>query len=79
MAREMMYGEAIGTAMTEEMQRDASVVFYGQNHGHDRARSHAEKVRQEARSHRAHFGDRRDGHCRRARRSQGFVPSLNYG
>ncbi len=27
MAREMMYGEAIGAAMTEEMQRDASVVF----------------------------------------------------
>ncbi len=27
----MMYGEAIGTAMTEEMQRDSSVVLYGQN------------------------------------------------
>src|SRR5713101_2413084 len=31
MAREMIYGEAIGTAMTEEMQRDSSVVLYGQN------------------------------------------------
>lgn len=31
MAREMMYGEAIGTAMTEEMQRDESAVLYGQN------------------------------------------------
>ena len=31
MAREMMYGEAIGTAMTEEMERDPSVVLYGQN------------------------------------------------
>jgi pyruvate dehydrogenase E1 component beta subunit len=31
MAREMMYGEAIGTAITEEMQRDRSVVLYGQN------------------------------------------------
>src|SRR5712691_6636358 len=31
MAREMMYGEAIATAMTEEMQRDPNVVLYGQN------------------------------------------------
>ncbi len=31
MAREMMYGEAIGAAMTEEMQRDSNVVLYGQN------------------------------------------------
>lgn len=31
MAREMMYGEAISTAIIEEMQRDSSVVFYGQN------------------------------------------------
>jgi pyruvate/2-oxoglutarate/acetoin dehydrogenase E1 component len=31
MAREMMYGEAIGAAITEEMERDPSVVFYGQN------------------------------------------------
>jgi pyruvate dehydrogenase E1 component beta subunit len=31
MAREMMYGEAIATAITEEMERDASVVLYGQN------------------------------------------------
>ena len=31
MAREMMYGEAIATAITEEMERDSSVVFYGQN------------------------------------------------
>jgi pyruvate/2-oxoglutarate/acetoin dehydrogenase E1 component len=31
MAREMMYGEAIATAITEEMQRDSSVVLYGQN------------------------------------------------
>jgi pyruvate/2-oxoglutarate/acetoin dehydrogenase E1 component len=31
MAREMMYGEAIATAMTEEMQRDSSVILYGQN------------------------------------------------
>ena len=31
MVREMMYGEAIGAAMTEEMERDASVVLYGQN------------------------------------------------
>jgi acetoin:2,6-dichlorophenolindophenol oxidoreductase subunit beta len=31
MAREMMFGEAIAVAITEEMQRDASVVFYGQN------------------------------------------------
>jgi pyruvate dehydrogenase E1 component beta subunit len=31
MAREMMYGEAIASAIMEEMERDASVVFYGQN------------------------------------------------
>ena len=31
MAREMMYGEAIGTAIAEEMQRDESVVLFGQN------------------------------------------------
>src|SRR6266571_6069385 len=31
MAREMMYGEAMATAITEEMERDSSVVFYGQN------------------------------------------------
>src|SRR5215831_2861218 len=31
MAREMMYGEAIGAAIMEEMERDPSVVFYGQN------------------------------------------------
>src|SRR2546430_13053027 len=31
MAHEMMYGEAIGAAMTEEMQRDSNVVLYGQN------------------------------------------------
>ena len=31
MAREMMYGEAIAAAIMEEMERDANVVFYGQN------------------------------------------------
>ncbi len=31
MGREMMFGEAIAVAITEEMQRDPSVVFYGQN------------------------------------------------
>lgn len=31
MAREMMFGEAIAVAITEEMQRDPNVVFYGQN------------------------------------------------
>jgi pyruvate dehydrogenase E1 component beta subunit len=31
MAREMMYGEAIATAMIEEMQRDPNVILYGQN------------------------------------------------
>lgn len=31
MAREMMYGEAIAAAIAEEMDRDSSVVFYGQN------------------------------------------------
>jgi pyruvate/2-oxoglutarate/acetoin dehydrogenase E1 component len=31
MAREMMFGEAIAVAITEEMQRDSNVVFYGQN------------------------------------------------
>ncbi len=50
MAREMMFGEAIATAIMEEMQRDSNVVFYGQNmamterdpyvkkFGHDRVR-----------------------------------------
>ncbi len=33
MAREMMYGEAIATAIMEEMQRDPDVVLYGQNLG----------------------------------------------
>jgi pyruvate/2-oxoglutarate/acetoin dehydrogenase E1 component len=33
MAREMMYGEAIATAIMEEMQRDPTVIFYGQNLG----------------------------------------------
>jgi pyruvate/2-oxoglutarate/acetoin dehydrogenase E1 component len=31
MAREMMYAEAIAAAITEEMQRDPDVIFYGQN------------------------------------------------
>ncbi len=31
MPEEMMYGEAMAVAITEEMQRDADVVFYGQN------------------------------------------------
>ena len=31
MPHEMMYGEAIAAAMMEEMERDTSVVFYGQN------------------------------------------------
>ena len=31
MAKEMMYGEAMAAAIIEEMQRDADVVFYGQN------------------------------------------------
>ena len=31
MARDMMYGEAIAAAIAEEMERDSSVVFYGQN------------------------------------------------
>lgn len=31
MARTMMYGEAMATAIIEEMQRDADVIFYGQN------------------------------------------------
>ena len=31
MAREMMYGDAIASAIAEEMRRDADVVFYGQN------------------------------------------------
>ena len=33
MPKEMMYGEAIATAIIEEMQRDSSVIFYGQNMG----------------------------------------------
>ena len=31
MPREMMYGEAMAEAIAEEMQRDADVIFYGQN------------------------------------------------
>ena len=31
MAREMMFAEAMAAAIMEEMQRDADVVFYGQN------------------------------------------------
>ncbi len=31
MAREMMFAEAIATAITEEMERDSDVIFYGQN------------------------------------------------
>ena len=31
MAKETMYGEAIATAIIEEMQHDSDVVFYGQN------------------------------------------------
>jgi pyruvate/2-oxoglutarate/acetoin dehydrogenase E1 component len=31
MPREMMFAEGIAVAITEEMQRDANVVFYGQN------------------------------------------------
>ncbi len=33
MPREMMYAEAMATAITEEMQRDSNVIFYGQNLG----------------------------------------------
>ncbi|MBZ5700912.1 MAG: alpha-ketoacid dehydrogenase subunit beta [Acidobacteriia bacterium] len=33
MPREMMYGEAIATAIVEEMKRDGDVIFYGQNLG----------------------------------------------
>jgi len=29
----MMYGEAVATAIIEEMQRDPNVIFYGQNMG----------------------------------------------
>jgi pyruvate/2-oxoglutarate/acetoin dehydrogenase E1 component len=31
MGREMMYADAIAAAITEEMQRDENVIFYGQN------------------------------------------------
>ena len=31
MAREMMFAEAMGAAIMEEMQRDPDVIFYGQN------------------------------------------------
>ncbi|HUI75649.1 MAG TPA: hypothetical protein VLX32_11920, partial [Candidatus Acidoferrum sp.] len=31
MAREMMFAEAIATAIGEEMARDSSVIYYGQN------------------------------------------------
>ncbi len=31
MARDVMYGDAITQAIVEEMQRDADIVFYGQN------------------------------------------------
>jgi len=31
MAKEMMYGEAMATAIIEEMQNDPNIVFYGQN------------------------------------------------
>ncbi|MGB0035040.1 MAG: transketolase C-terminal domain-containing protein [Candidatus Acidiferrales bacterium] len=31
MPREMMFAEAIASAITEEMERDSSVIFYGQN------------------------------------------------
>jgi pyruvate/2-oxoglutarate/acetoin dehydrogenase E1 component len=33
MPREMMYAEAMATAITEEMTRDSDVIFYGQNLG----------------------------------------------
>jgi len=33
MPREMMYAEAMATAITEEMTRDSNVIFYGQNLG----------------------------------------------
>lgn len=33
MPREMMYAEAIATALVEEMKRDSDVIFYGQNLG----------------------------------------------
>src|SRR6202163_771357 len=33
MPREMMYAEAMATAITEEMTRDSDVMFYGQNLG----------------------------------------------
>jgi pyruvate/2-oxoglutarate/acetoin dehydrogenase E1 component len=33
MPKEMMYGEAIATAIIEEMHRDSDVIFYGQNMG----------------------------------------------
>jgi acetoin:2,6-dichlorophenolindophenol oxidoreductase subunit beta len=33
MPREMMYAEAMATALTEEMTRDSDVIFYGQNLG----------------------------------------------
>lgn len=33
MPREMMYAEAVATAITEEMTRDSDVIFYGQNLG----------------------------------------------
>jgi acetoin:2,6-dichlorophenolindophenol oxidoreductase subunit beta len=31
MPRQLMYGEAMAVAITEEMQREANVIFYGQN------------------------------------------------
>ena len=67
MPEEMMYGEAMAIAIIEEMQRDADVVFYGQNMAMTERDSMLKMFGKNRVRLRADFRDRRDWHCRRRR------------
>ena len=65
MPREMMFAEAIAVAITEEMQRDANVVFYGQNMAMTDRDPFVRKIRQGSRAHHANLRNGRAGHRHR--------------
>ena len=63
MAREMMFAEAIATAIGEEMHRDSDVVFYGQNMAMTDRDPFVKKFGKEPGAHHPDFGNGRAGHC----------------
>ena len=81
MPKEMMYGEAIATAIIEEMQRDSSVIFYGQNMGmteRDPMLGHLMGLADHPGPH-PHHPDFRNGRTRRRHRRGNDRPAANRG